>query len=90
MRTSGAFRGARIADATPADVGAGRGIEGARNKPARPGASALASLAARRPARTHQAPVQKGNFAAAVRDDHTTDAHENRFQAASIRVRRVR
>ena len=75
VRTSGAFLGARITDATLADVGTGRGIEGARNKRARPGASALASLAARRPARTPQAPVQKGNFAAAVRDDYTTDAH---------------
>ena len=77
VRTSGAFRGAHIAEATLADVGAGRGIEGARNKPARPGARRSCSLAAQRPARTHQAPVQKGNFTAAVRDDHTTDAHEN-------------
>ena len=56
VRTSGAFRGAHIAHATRADVGAGRGIEGAPNKPARPGGSALTPCCCTAPCTLQAAP----------------------------------
>ena len=56
VRTAGAFRGSNIAEATLADVGAGRGIEGAPNKPARPGGSAFTPCCCTAPCTLQAAP----------------------------------